>query len=404
MKKIFAAMTIMAVAMVGVVISPAKSEAIPNFARQMNLPCFACHFQNVPKLNAFGRSFKMGGFTDAAIDLIEDDGLSVPATAPIGFVWKLRYQTSTPRDSSGEKSGTDRGEWQMPDEAAIWLGGRGGENIGYAVEWGGPALSGKAVFSAAIGGGRAGLVAYWTDGLGPSFGFEVFNTGVLRSNRMFENRSESNAFHATGVAGGVGGAAQGLTAYYGSGIVVASVGLWAPVVEHADGAFDLSTTYRLAVTPSVAGWDTMIGLVGSAGKTKCVECGEVGANADETLQEFSTEYMAVDFQAQGELAGMNTEITGAYVTVPDTAGNIWGEGNAFHINAEFSINPTINIALGYMSQTDKSGAADVDNSGFTVAPIINLAQNQNLRLEYSSLSGDGRPRDSMITVMLFGGF
>lgn len=401
MKKIFAAMSVMAVAMMGVIVSPTTSEAVPTFARQMNLPCMSCHFQNVPKLNAFGRAFKLGAYTDTATDLIEDDNVSIPATMPLGFVYKFRYQLSTPTNSEGEKAGTDRGEWQIPDEAAIWLGGRGGENLGYKIEWGGPYLGGAVVWSLPVGGGRLGLAVYSTDALGWANGMEIFNTGVLRSNRMFENRTESNAFHAAGVAGG---AAQGLTAYYGSGMFFAAAGLWAPVFEHADGSLDLSLNYRLAVTPTLAGWDTMIGIVGTSGSTKCVDCAEIGANEEGTLQEFKTEWMGIDAQAQGQIAGMDTEIQIQYANVGSTAGNIYGEGNALSVGAEFSFSPMVNLAVAYMMATDKSGDSDVDRSSFTVAPIINITQNQNLRIEYSAWSGDGKPRDSMMTVMLFGGF
>ncbi len=401
MKKIFAAMSVMAVAMMGVIVSPSASEALPTFARQMNLPCFSCHFQNVPKLNAFGRAFKLGAYTDTATDLIEDDNISIPATMPLGFVYKFRYQMSTAKESHGEEKGTDRGEWQIPDEAAIWMGGRGGENLGYAIEWGGPYLGGKIIWSFPVGGGRLGAAVFSTDALGWTNGMEIFNTGVLRANRMFENRKETNAFHAAGV---VGGAAQGVNVFYGSGMFFANVALWAPVFEHADGGFDLSLGYRLAVTPTLAGWDTMVGIIGSAGSTKCVECAEIGPNADESLQEFKTEWMGVDAQAQGQIAGMDTEIVFGYANVGDVDGNIYAEGNSISLGAEMSFSPMINLAVAYMTATDKSSGTDVDRSAFTVAPIINITQNQNLRVEYTAWSGDGRSNDTAITVMLFGGF
>jgi hypothetical protein len=401
MKKIFAAMSLMAFAVTGVIVSPSTSEAVPVFARQMNLPCMSCHFQNVPKLNAFGRAFKLGAYTDTATDLIEDDNVSIPATMPLGFVYKFRYQLATPTNSHGEKKGTDRGEWQIPDEAAIWMGGRGGANLGYKIEWGGPYLGGAIIWSLPVAGGRLGAYVQSTDALGWENGMEIFNTGTLRSNRMLEQRGESNAFHALGV---VGGGAQGLGVYYGSGMFFANVSLYAPVFEHADGAFDLSLGYRLAVTPTVAGWDTMVGIIGSAGSTKCVECAEIGPNEGETLQEFKTEWMGVDAQAQGQIAGMDTEIVFGYANVGNTAGNIYGEGNALSLGAEVSFSPMINLAVAYMAKTDKSSGSDVNSSAFTVAPIINITQNQNIRLEYTSWSGDGKPRDAMMTLMLFGGF
>ncbi|MCW8895225.1 hypothetical protein [Sulfurimonas sp.] len=34
-------------------------EANPAFARQVGMDCAGCHFQSMPKLNSFGREFKM---------------------------------------------------------------------------------------------------------------------------------------------------------------------------------------------------------------------------------------------------------------------------------------------------------------------------------------------------------
>lgn len=41
---------------------PVSAEAVPSFARQMNMACIACH-TDYPELTAFGRQFKLGGYT-----------------------------------------------------------------------------------------------------------------------------------------------------------------------------------------------------------------------------------------------------------------------------------------------------------------------------------------------------
>ena len=404
MKKLFAAFTIVAVAMVGVVVSPSKSDALPNFARQMSLPCFSCHFQHIPKLNAFGRSFKLGGYTDAAIDLLEDDGLSIPAVMPIGFIYKLRYQTTSTSDTTGDAAGTDRGEWQIPDEAAIWLAGRGGENVGYAVEWPGGWASGKVVIMLAQGDVKAGLSVYSTDALGAAFGMELSNTGVLRSVRMFEHRKETSIANKQGWGAG---AAQGLTFFAGSSDFFAGLGLWAPVFEHADGALDLSTWARLAWTPTLGGFDALIGVTSINGSTKCNHCAEVG-NEDGIVKEVATQALGVDVQLQGELAGMPTELQFMYGAVPSASDsadiNLYTESTGFSFAGEVSLSSAIGVALGYSTYTDKSGSADVDTTAVTIGVPINLSQNTTLRPEYTSYSGDGKSHDSLVTIMLMGGF
>ena len=41
---------------------PLPSQAVPSFARQMNMQCIACHTE-YPILTEFGRQFKLGGYT-----------------------------------------------------------------------------------------------------------------------------------------------------------------------------------------------------------------------------------------------------------------------------------------------------------------------------------------------------
>ncbi|MBI4828721.1 MAG: hypothetical protein HY804_07910 [Nitrospinae bacterium] len=398
MKRVITLFSALALALVGVMATPDVGSAIPNFARQTGNPCFACHFQNIPKLNAYGRAFKLGGYTDASTPLLEDENLSTPATMPLGFVVKLRYQQDTKKTSSDPKKGTERGEWQLPDEAALWMAGRVNQNIGYAVEFPGGWASGKVVFSAPIGDNRIGLSVYSTDALGYAFGMEPFNTGVLRSIRMFEHRGETSVFQKQGY----GSAAQGITLYAGGNMFFAAAGLWGPVFDHADAGFDLAMNYRLAVTPTLGGWDTMIGIAGTAGKVKCAECAEFGLDGD-VVTEVKTESFGVDFQAQGELGGMQTEIQAMYGSV-GADDVLLKKSTGYNVNAQVNFNPMVGVALGYGSYTDKSGSADKDTTAISVLLPINLSQKLTRRPEYTSYSGDGRSRDNLLTIMLFGGF
>ena len=74
---------------------PQQASATPVYARQTGFSCAACHFEQFPLLNAFGRSFKANGYTDSGLGKqakIEDDNLSLPSTLNASFVSKLRYQ------------------------------------------------------------------------------------------------------------------------------------------------------------------------------------------------------------------------------------------------------------------------------------------------------------------------
>ncbi len=397
MKKLFALVFTVAFAMVGVVVTPNDSSAVPSFARQMNLPCYACHFQHIPKLNAFGRAFKGGGYTDSATALIEDEGLSLPANLPISVILKYRYQTATLKTSGDPKAGTERGEWQFPDEFALFAAGRAGKNVGYLFE-GASALSGKVVFVGDFGETKLGLTPWHTDSAGPFFGFESFNTGLKRPGRAFEHRTETVAAQAAGISTGE---ATGLTAYAENHLLVASVGLWGPAIEAPDTGFDLSMVYRLAVTPSIGGFDGMIGIFGLSGKTKCVDCGSVGANDAGSLQEFKTEAFGVDTQWQGEVGGMTLEVQGMYADVgaDDT---IYNKGTAYSALAELGLTKFVGVGVGYGNYDNKTKS--VKTTSTTLALWWNVAQNVMIKPEYSIYSDDGRSKDNQLTVMLFAGF
>lgn len=387
--------------MVGIVATPKESSAVPAFARQMNLPCYGCHFQHVPKLNAFGRSFKAGGYKDTATALIEDDGLSLPANLPMAVVLKWRYTMTTEKTASTpDKKGTERGEWQLPDEFALFAAGRAGSNIGYLFE-GADAGSGKIIFSGDFGDLKAGFVAYHTGGGSPFFSFEPFNTGVKPAGRAFENRSATSASIASGVTDE--NAATGLSFYIENHMFFAAAGLWGPANGGPDTGLDLSMVYRLAVTPNVGGFDGMVGVYGVTGKTKCVNCGSVGANATGSLQEFTTEGMGVDTQWQGDLGGLTLEVQAQYATVSDSK-SIFGKSDSISALAELGFTKHAGVGLAYLNKDDKSSSKTVSTTATTVALWINLAQNIQLRPEYTSYSGDGRPMDSLARVLMFAGF
>lgn len=396
MRKIFVPMFIVAFAMIGVVVTPKEGSAVPSFARQMNLPCFACHFQHIPKLNAFGRAFKMGGYTDTATALIEDDNLSLPANLPVAGILKYRFQTVTQKTASTpDKKGKERGEFQFPDEFAIWAAGRAGKNIGYAFEGAG-AVSGKVVFVGDFGGVKVGVVPFHTDSAGPWWAMEPFNTGVYRPNRSFEHRKESSIAQASGFDG----AATGINLYAGSSMFFASLGLWGPANGGPDTGLDLSNNYRVAFTPSLGGFDAMIGVFGYAGKTKCVDCGALAVGK---LTEVKTESLGVDAQAQGDLGGMTLEVQAQYVDV--SAKDVsQKKGGGFSALAELGITKAVGVQVAMASYVDKSGSTDKTTDSTTLGVFWNITQNVTLRPEYTMYSGNGASNDSAMTVMLFAAF
>src|SRR6202047_4352299 len=50
-----------------------SAGAVPSYSRQTGLPCASCHYAP-PELNAFGRQFKLEGYTFTTKPEVRDDG------------------------------------------------------------------------------------------------------------------------------------------------------------------------------------------------------------------------------------------------------------------------------------------------------------------------------------------
>ncbi len=404
MKKFSMLFLAAAVALVGSIVAPKTAEAVPAFARQVGVPCYSCHYQHFPKLNSFGREFKLGGFTQSSQDLLQDEHFSLPPVLNASMVFKYRYQqtTSKPADENGagEKINTDRGELQIYDEAAILTGGRVAENIGALVEFGSGVLSSKFVYSANFGGVQGGLVVYQTDGLGAAYGMELFNTGAVRNIRGIETRGAAYAQQALSL-GTSTGEAQGIYVFGGSDLFVFTAGLWGPANGTVDTGFSLSTYYRLAVTPKVAdGVDLMIGLQGMAGSTKLSAKAGSALATGQPVVEVKTEANTIDFQVQTDLSGMSLEVTGAYSTTGKNNAVGAADSNAFGVQATLGLVKGAGVKLGFNSIDNKSTGSSVKSSGLVLGGWYALAQNVELSLDYATYSGDGRSKDNEMILML----
>ena len=372
------------------------AEAVPAFARQMGVACLSCHFQHFPKLNSFGREFRLGGYTQTAQELIEDDGVSIPPVANIGFFLEYKYQKTDTKGATGTKTGTDRGQWDLYDEAAIFFGGRLGENFGMFAELAEGVENAKVVFSRDFGGVQGGLSAYVTHSMGPAFGMELFNTGVQMHIVSGVNMMVQGAALSTMVGMGE---ATGFTAFMAGNNFFAAYGMWSPfgTDEARDTGFDMSSYFRLALTREISGFNSMIGFFGTGGKTKC---GEACSGTPGVVAEKKTEAMGIDLQAQGDIGGKSLGIYADYVfdTGDDLSnqynmgpmmGNEQKNNTAFAIMAQLGINNAFGVRAGFLSHSFKDEVdASKSYTSTTLGFYYLFAQNIQLAFDYNSFGGD----------------
>ncbi len=388
---------------------PREASAIPAFARQTGMACNTCHFQHFPLLNQFGRDFKAKGFTMVGgQSLVEGEMLSLPSVLNASMVTKFRYHK---RNGDANDSGANKGAFEMPDEAALLLGGRVGEHIGFILEvqFAEDDTPAFASYKMPIGfdAGQAHLevVPFATDAFGPQFSFELLNTGAQRSIRVLENRTAISAVQQLGLQGAAQGV--GLAAYHNTGYVTYAA--WQPETGKATSASgDFFHYFRIAATPQVSGWDLAGGLQWWGG---------TGKLDDGTTYNKKDAY-ALDFQAQGNAGNFPL---GVYVTygnakkskASETA-NTFNTGTnsdktAWSILGELGVIPNkATVALGFL-KSDDGTTANNEETVTTIGATYLLAQNVELQANHSWKGGNKHDitqanGDQETILMLFAAF
>lgn len=400
---------------------PQKAEAIPAFARQTGMSCNACHFQHYPALNQFGRNFKAHGFTMVGgQSLIEGEALSIPAVLNASIVTKLRYQ----KTNGDENTGTNKGEFQFPDEAVLFLGGRVGEHVGFILEsnlkddnsaTNHTFASFKMPIGFDAGPAHVEVVPFLTDAFGPQFSFEVLNTGAIRNIRTIEHRRDISAVQYVGLQGEAQGV--GFVGYHDTGYVNYTV--YQPAFGNSDVA-PLAHYVRAVATPTVAGWDLGGGVQFWSGTVETdTTPTSVASPATPVYEKFNG--WAVDAQAQGTVANFPV---GVYLQYASAEGSESGEAanhynsnandeTAFSAIAEVGVLPgRATVALGYRDG-DTGAAANNEDNAITVAATYQLIQNVQLQIDSTWYNGDfydlpanneNANGDQLTTLMLFAAF
>ncbi len=392
--------------------TPTTSEATPAFARQVGMSCLTCHFQHIPKLNSFGRAFKLGAFTDVGMEeLIEDEHLSIPAVLNLAFITRVSYSKTSSKTALAAGTiagGENRGNIDFPRNSALFIAGRMGEHWGAVIEFPGPLASGKFNFSYDFGSYKAGFSLYTTEGMGPFAAVEVFNTGLSMMHISTESNNTMDGSATTASMRGLGMlAATGLTLYASNDNFVAQLGLWAPATGAGiSGGTALSSMYRLALTHNVAGFDSMIGIYGTAGTTKTAAVG------DTATTDMKTQAFGVDAQAQGEIGGMPLGLYANYVgsigrySATNYYATYMRNGvmtaidnyTAYSIFGELEVMQNVGLKLGYLHQEGNVGSSGMMRSvaagteksssgAFTIGAWWNIEQNVVLTPEYTAYSG-----------------
>ncbi|HSD32263.1 MAG TPA: hypothetical protein VLB49_10160 [Gemmatimonadales bacterium] len=389
---------------------------VPAFARQTGLACTKCHTQHFPSLNAFGRDFKMNGFTLASVLKIEGTRLSIPAGLNASIYTKLRYQKTNGDDAPGVRT-TNSGEWQFPDEFALLVAGRVSEYIGFILEGqfaegGAPVFASfKIPFAYKAGNLTLSVIPFSTDALGVAYGFEQLSTGAVRNLRPMEHRRDYSAQQYVGSSTPATGAAF----VVGNKNAYANFTRWAPAhafaAEGLAGGFPTADYLRVAVTPTVGEYDVGVGFQAWFGSANVDDGSGTGAVVKETPRGW-----AIDGQVQGSVGRMTALLTASYANADGSAGSINNTLNgapndrkAWTVAGELGVVPDrLFLLLAY--RNGNNGAATLsDDNAVTVGAIYHLYQNVQFQGNFSTYSGSANSSsapsgNSLLTLMLAAAF
>lgn len=392
---------------------PAAAHAIPAFSRQTGLQCSGCHTQHFPTLNAFGRRFKLDGYTMLGPQArVEGKGLSLPAILNAALFFKVRLQKTNGVEAPGERT-TNSGELQFPDEFALLLAGRVSQNIGFFLEGqlptgGAAVLAGfKVPFSYTVGPVRASVIPFTTDALGAAYGFELLNTGAVRNIRFMEHRADFSAQQYVGTAT----AASGATFAVADHRFFANVTRWAPVhLATAEGrASPLPTANyaRFAWTPTLGSWDVGMGVQKWYGTARIDD-----GSANGRIAFMGTRAWAVDAQAMGAVGRFPLALYASAASAeagssasPNMFNAAPRDRDAFAVSTEFGVIPERGSLLLAYRDGDNGAPTRHEDRSVTLGGIYHLHQNVQLQVNWSLRSGDAyTPRPEMgnrlLTVML----
>ncbi len=370
------------------------ANAVPAFARQMGVSCMTCHAQDqFPALNSFGRKFKASGFTIVGNQkLIEEKKgkssfMSLPSNLNASVIAVMAYS----------KSGGETGEFAIPDELALVIGGRVAKNVGTFIEMGYENDESKIslgnvkipiVFDFA--NQKFGVVPFLTDGMGPSFAFEVLNTGAVENHAMVEAKDIISAQQYIGT----GTEAEGLGFYLYNDLYNVVYSAWVP--KHEIAKISSPSHYlRLAVTPQFKGWDLGFGGQIWFGKAKI-------KNNDGSKTLYRTNAYAVDFQAMGNMV-LPLTVTLTYGNARNESFSIYNDGShnkeALTAFAEVGAIPDkFLVSLGYRNAKNENNKSD---DAELIALKYMLSRNIQIQFDYDHLNLDSINEYEMAFISAF---
>lgn len=113
-----------------ILLSSQPLVAVPSYSRQTGLGCSSCHY-SPPELNAFGRKFKLEGYTFTTKAEVKEEKRdhNSPLHLLEAFPFSVLFDTSF-TSTKAPQPNTQNGNLQFPQDASLFLAGAWAEHVG----------------------------------------------------------------------------------------------------------------------------------------------------------------------------------------------------------------------------------------------------------------------------------
>ena len=398
---------------------PESLSALAMFSKQTGKSCTACHTQNMPKLNSYGREFSLSGYTfydknNTSKSLIEGSivPLGLPSTLNVSLVLKGHFIKTSQEETAASGNligdGSD-GEYQLLNGSGVYLGGRISDNFGGLVSVQGDSsdksnivYNGKIIVAYPTMDGYGGMSLSSTELNGIFSGMENYNTGLNGTLKQFENSYSTNAAQATGIGNGP---ATSLQAYYGNKNLFLTAGLAVPSQnsEGIDAGESFLPFWRISYEMPIKNWNFMIGAYGFKGDVKASDQSFNGAatiDGKANLVNVRKDGYGFDLEMSGNIFDMSAMVIVNHVQkntievnplTPLTSYNLQNTDNT-GTSAELQINPIepLGLKVAYLNYENKENTAtnqkfikNYDYDAYTVGVSYSLRENIVLGVDYS---------------------
>jgi hypothetical protein len=369
-----------------------NAHAVPSYARQTGMACAACHTV-YPELTAFGRSFKMNGYTLTGIKEVQStstpaaSGLKLSGIPPMSAMLQTQFQTS--------KANGD--EYLLPNEFSLFFAGEISPKMGSFIQM------------TLEQGGNFELdntdIRYATHSGGTTIGVTVNNSPTVQD---LWNSTPGWGFPFTGgvdvaapvIADALAQNVMGIGAYVDtSGGLYGEVSLYNPTgqFDSPSGAITGTATIKTMAPYARLAWEKTFSsgdslMVGAYGMQASVYD---TAGAPGVLDKYTD--AAVDTQWQHKMGSNSISVHASYTTEDQNLALSGGSGtlNALRVDGIFHWGYHATASLGYASNSG------VDKGSSTTVQYSYLPwQNTKFTAQYAIDNNDSNNNTTLLQAWL----